>query len=87
MTQNAGKDSFKQLLAPLGLSETDGQVLLAQSAADKFEGVLGKLLSSGHEIILTVAEEMYSSNLLPLHVYCRELEFASAKNNVCINNV
>lgn len=87
MTQSSGKDCFKLLLALLRLSETDGQVLLAQSAADKIEGVLGKLLSPGHEIIPTVAKEMYSSNLLPLHVYCRKLEIASAKNNICINTV
>lgn len=70
MTQSSGKVCFKLLLALPRLSETDGQVLLAQSAADKIEGVLGKLLSPGHEIIPTVAKEMYSSNLLPLHVYC-----------------
>lgn len=86
MTQSSGKDCFK-LLALLRLSDTDGQVLLAQSAADKIEGVLGKLLSPGHEIIPTATKEMYSGNLLPLHVHCRELEIASAENNICINTV
>lgn len=53
--------------------------MLPQSAADKIEGVLRKLLSPGHEVILTATRQMYSSNLLPLHVHCRELETAAGK--------